>query len=142
MLKRDVFKDESELVEGVVPKTTATDDEKSKGILPKSLRNALKNSNLSPVGLCGGFDMLMEWTTGSHDLPLFSKYLLCAAYLASYNPARQDPVFFMRSSERKRRKKGGGTAAGRVRGGAIAKNRKVGVVRHLDLEPFLFGSFS
>lgn len=54
------------------------------------------------------------------DLPYFSKYLLCAAYLASYNPARQDPVFFMKSTEKKRRRRGGGGTPGRV-----AKNRKI-----------------
>ncbi|KAI9768538.1 MAG: hypothetical protein M1835_006848 [Candelina submexicana] len=55
-----------------------------------------------------------------HDLPYHTNYLLCAAYLASYNPARQDPVYFMKASEKKRRKKGGGTAVGRV-----AKHRKI-----------------
>ncbi|KAI9815708.1 MAG: hypothetical protein M1827_002104 [Pycnora praestabilis] len=66
----------------------------------------------------------------SHDLPYYSKYLLCAAYLASYNPARQDPIFFMKASEKKRRKKGGGTTVGRV-----AKHRKI--QRHL-LGPQVF----
>ncbi|KAI9673332.1 MAG: hypothetical protein M1829_004098 [Trizodia sp. TS-e1964] len=58
-----------------------------------------------------------------HDLPYYSKFLLCACYLASYNPARQDPVFFMKSSEKRRRKKGGGTAISTSR---AAKHRKVG----------------
>ncbi|KAI9713364.1 MAG: hypothetical protein M1812_006642 [Candelaria pacifica] len=59
-------------------------------------------------------------TKKAHDLPSLTKYLLCAAYLASYNPARQDSVYFMKASEKKRRKKGGGTAVGRV-----AKHRKI-----------------
>lgn len=52
------------------------------------------------------------------DLPYYSKYLLCAAYLASYNSARQDSLFFMRSTDRKRRRRGGGGDGG---GGAVAK---------------------
>ncbi|KAI9689402.1 MAG: hypothetical protein M1822_010053 [Bathelium mastoideum] len=65
-----------------------------------------------------------------NDLPHFSKYLLCAAYLASYNPARQDPIFFMKSTEKKRRRRGGGGTPGRV-----PKNRKI--PRHL-LHPSAF----
>ena len=60
----------------------------------------------------------------THELPYYSRWILCAAYLASFNPARLDPVHFMKSAERKRRKKGGGTAAGRQ-----AKHRKI--PRHL-----------
>ncbi|KAI9774908.1 MAG: hypothetical protein M1840_000124 [Geoglossum simile] len=56
----------------------------------------------------------------THDLAYYSKYLLCAAYLASYNPARLDPIYFMKSSEKKRKRKGGGGASGRV-----AKHRKI-----------------
>lgn len=62
--------------------------------------------------------------TVTHDLPLYSKWLLAASYLASFNPARLDPVHFMKATERKRRKRGGGTAAGRV-----SKTRKI--PRHL-----------
>ncbi len=55
----------------------------------------------------------------SHDLPYYSKYLLCAAYLASYNPAKQDAIYFVKSSEKKRRRRGGGATPGRE------KHRKV-----------------
>ena len=43
------------------------------------------------------------------SLPAFAIYILCAAYLASYNPARFDTVYFSEWSERKkkRRRKGG-----------------------------------
>lgn len=54
-----------------------------------------------------------------HDLPYYSKFLLCAAYLSSYNPARQDSLFFMRASDLTKKKRRGG---GR---GRPAKNRKV-----------------
>ena len=47
---------------------------------------------------------------GAHELPYYAKWLLVAAYLASFNPARLDALYFMKTTERKRRKKGGGTA--------------------------------
>jgi len=62
--------------------------------------------------------------TVTHDLPYYSKWLLCAAYLASFNPARTDPIHFMKSTERKKRRRGGGAVAGRA-----AKHRKI--PRHL-----------
>ncbi|OJD28642.1 male sterility protein [Diplodia corticola] len=71
----------------------------------------------------------------THDLPYFSKYLLCAAYLASYNPARQDGIYFMKASEKKRRKRGGGTATSTSGRRAAAQHRKIS--RHL-LTPSAF----
>ncbi|KAF4554217.1 Origin recognition complex subunit 5-like protein [Elsinoe fawcettii] len=65
-----------------------------------------------------------------HGFPYYTKWLLCAAYLASFNPARMDTLYFMKSTERKRKKKGGGTAAGRQ-----SKARKI--PRHL-LSPAAF----
>ncbi|KAK7515138.1 origin recognition complex subunit 5 C-terminus-domain-containing protein [Phyllosticta citriasiana] len=56
----------------------------------------------------------------THELPYYSKYLLCAAYLASFNPARQDTVYFTKASEKKRKKKGGAASVGRV-----PKHRKI-----------------
>ncbi|KAI5852322.1 origin recognition complex subunit 5 C-terminus-domain-containing protein [Tricharina praecox] len=44
----------------------------------------------------------------SHDLPYYSKFLLCAAYLASYNPPRSDALLFTKAGEGKKRKRGGG----------------------------------
>ena len=67
-----------------------------------------------------------------HELPYYAKWLLIAAYLASYNPAKLDALYFMKSTERKRRKKGGGTARS---GGRPSQNRKV--PRHL-LAPTAF----
>jgi origin recognition complex subunit 5 len=60
------------------------------------------------------------------ELPYYSKWLLIAAYLASFNPAKLDAIYFMKASERKRKKKGGGTARS---GGRPSRNRKV--PRHL-----------
>ncbi|KAK3719628.1 hypothetical protein LTR37_004165 [Vermiconidia calcicola] len=62
----------------------------------------------------------------SHELPYYTKWVLIAAYLASYNPAKLDALYFMKSTERKRRKKGGGTARS---GGRPGQKRKV--PRHL-----------
>ncbi|KAF2671896.1 origin recognition complex subunit Orc5 [Microthyrium microscopicum] len=57
------------------------------------------------------------------ELPYYAKFLLCAGYLASYNPPRQDKIYFMKSTERKRRRRGGNA------GGRASKHRKI--PRHL-----------
>ena len=67
----------------------------------------------------------------SHDLPSYTSYLLIAAYLASYNPSRQDQILFMKAHEKKRKKKGGGTAKGRP-----SKHRKI-QRKLLGPQPFL-----
>ena len=74
----------------------------------------------SYFGVCIRVHVHADDSIGTHELPYYSKFLLFAAYLASYNPARQDQVYFMKMSEKKRRKKGGGTAVGRV-----SKHRKI-----------------
>ncbi|KAH8147237.1 uncharacterized protein LAJ45_08715 [Morchella importuna] len=56
-----------------------------------------------------------------HDLPYYSKYLLCAAYLASYNPSRQDVAFFTKTGDFKKKRRGGG-GGGK---GRPAKTRKI-----------------
>ncbi len=61
-----------------------------------------------------------------HELPYHAKWLLIAAYLASFNPPRFDALYFMKSTDRKRRKKGGGTARS---GGRPSQKRTV--PRHL-----------
>ncbi len=58
------------------------------------------------------------------QLPYYSRLLLVAAYLASFNPPRSDQLFFMKSAAAKRRKKGGGTALSRGRTG-VTKHRKI-----------------
>lgn len=64
------------------------------------------------------------------DMPYYSKYVLCASYLASFNPARQDQIYFMKMHEKKRRRKVLGVAAGRQ-----SKHRRI--PRHL-LNPSSF----
>lgn len=60
--------------------------------------------------------------TKPHDLPYYAKWLLIAAYLASFTPTKLDVTFFMKSHDRKKRKKGGGTSA---RAGRPSQTRKV-----------------
>jgi origin recognition complex subunit 5 len=56
----------------------------------------------------------------THELPYYSKYILCAAYLASFNPAKQDLIFFMKSHEEKRKKRATGAMAGK-----LSKHRRI-----------------
>lgn len=65
------------------------------------------------------------------QLPFFSKLLLVAAYLASYNPSRTDLLHFSTTTTSKRKKKGGGTA--KTRRGAP------GTTRHRKIERRLLG---
>lgn len=46
------------------------------------------------------------------ELPFYTRFLLIAAYLASYNPPRFDVRYFAKSSEERSKKKGGGTRKG------------------------------
>lgn len=48
------------------------------------------------------------------QLPYYSRLLLVACYLASFNPPRTDVLHFMKSATSRRRKKGGGTALSRA----------------------------
>ncbi|KAI6867901.1 hypothetical protein KC334_g19438, partial [Hortaea werneckii] len=41
----------------------------------------------------------------------YAKWLLLAAYLSSFNPARMDALYFMKASDKRRRKRGGGGIA-------------------------------
>ncbi|KAL3421244.1 origin recognition complex subunit orc5 [Phlyctema vagabunda] len=58
------------------------------------------------------------------QLPYFSRILLVAAYLASFNRPVTDQLHFMKGAAAKRRKKGGGTALSRDQHG-VAKSRKI-----------------
>ncbi|KAK4890812.1 hypothetical protein LTR27_010513 [Elasticomyces elasticus] len=97
--QRRLFQDESVLLDSIVPFPT----------LAPTTPGPDKNSKVP-----------------ARELPYYAKYLLLAAYLASFNPAKTDALFFMKSTERKRRKKGGGTARS---GGRVSQKRQV--PRHL-----------
>lgn len=105
---RGLFQAEVALIEGIISVP-----------LSENKRNIIARKT-SFLGLISSFLMQKQNATDSHELPYYTKYLLLAAYLASFNPSRQDQVFFMKSSDKKRRKKGGGTAGGRP-----AKHRKI-----------------
>ncbi|CAO3588911.1 unnamed protein product [Absidia cylindrospora] len=51
---------------------------------------------------------------GDFDLPYYTKFLLLACYLASYNPPRFDVRYFARGREERSKKKGGGTRKGKA----------------------------
>ncbi|ORX56726.1 hypothetical protein DM01DRAFT_1382179 [Hesseltinella vesiculosa] len=68
---------------------------------------------------------------GEFDLPYYTKFLLIAAYLASYNPIKFDRRYFTRIGEERSKKKGGGTRKGRV-------DRTGGKMRQQLLGPMAF----
>lgn len=106
--QRRLFQDESVLLESILTPQ------------PPPKTNSLSNAMQQPK-------------VRMSDLPYYAKWLLTAAYIASYNPSRLDSIYFMKSSERKRRKKGGGTAKTPSR----LNNQKRVVPRHLSA-PSLF----
>ncbi|TPX60910.1 hypothetical protein PhCBS80983_g01469 [Powellomyces hirtus] len=66
--------------------------------------------------------------SGAVDLPYYTKFLVIAAFLASYNPARLDVRFFSkdRSDEVKRRKGGKGRSRGLVNEGGHMRQQLLG----------------
>ncbi|KAF3941222.1 hypothetical protein ABW19_dt0205768 [Dactylella cylindrospora] len=67
----------------------------------EKLRNNEESFIISSVTMKSGNQRLEPSTAlnRAHDLPYFSKYLLCAAFLASYNTAKNDSRYFSKSSE-------------------------------------------
>ena len=59
------------------------------------------------------------------EMPYYSKYILCAAYLASFSPQRKDVLFFIKRTENVKRKKNGGKR------GRKSKFRKVRIIIQL-----------
>ncbi|KAF1994152.1 hypothetical protein P154DRAFT_557396 [Amniculicola lignicola CBS 123094] len=43
--------------------------------------------------------------TIQHDLPYYTTHLLIAAYLASYNPSRTDPTYFMKHTDKRKNRR-------------------------------------
>ncbi|KAG0174200.1 Origin recognition complex subunit 5 [Apophysomyces sp. BC1021] len=62
------------------------------------------------------------------DLPYFTKFLLIASYLASYNPPRFDVRYFSKTAEQRKKKKGGGSRNSRVdsQGGGKMRQQLLG----------------
>jgi origin recognition complex subunit 5 len=97
--RRSLFQDERVLIPSITTNLSSTSQPLPSTLDPKSRTNGI-----------------------AHQLPLFSRLLLIAAYLASYTPARNDALLFMKVSLKARRKKGGGTAKSRPR---TSKHRKI-----------------
>ena len=108
---RGLFQREEALVEGIVPT-----EQETQQVIKRRRKGNIPSASLALILSLRNCPYLVT----TLDLPYFSKFILCAAYLASYNPARQDPIFFMKSTEKKRRRRGGGGTPGRV-----AKHRKI-----------------
>jgi origin recognition complex subunit 5 len=66
------------------------------------------------------------------ELPYYSRLLLVASYLASFNRPQTDSLFFMKTSSSKRRKRGGGTALTKT-------SSKPGVTKHRKIARKLLG---
>jgi origin recognition complex subunit 5 len=94
--RRHLLQSDDALVDSIVPKSISKDGNlsapgKSQGkSLHKPFAQPLQKANANAV---------------THELPYYTKYILISAYLASYNPARTDPVFFMKAHEKRRRRK-------------------------------------
>jgi origin recognition complex subunit 5 len=100
---RSLFQNDNALVPSIVPRTTG------KTTVAAGSTQQHTNDKLQGIGT---------------QLPYYSRLLLVAAYLASFNPPRNDQLFFMKSAAAKRRKKGGGTALTKGRPG-VTKHRKI-----------------
>jgi len=90
---KDMFRRETNLIDTVIPPAI--------------------NERSTAVVKCKACKRTGAWTWSlilriAHDLPYYSKFLLCAAYLASYNPPRADALLFTKAGEGKKRKRGGG----------------------------------
>jgi origin recognition complex subunit 5 len=98
--RRSLFQDEHVLVPSIIPSSSRA---------PPPIPGPKSKANHLAAGI-------------ATQLPIFSRLLLIAAYLASYTPARNDALLFMKASLKARRKKGGGTAKSRPR---ASKHRKI-----------------
>ncbi|KAF8476950.1 origin recognition complex subunit 5 C-terminus-domain-containing protein [Kalaharituber pfeilii] len=105
VLKKDMFRVEQHILDEVVPRGSFTTS------------SATATTAVTEAG------------KAAHDLPYYSKYLLLASYLASYNTARMDVQFFMKSSEKRKRRRAANT-------GTKQKVRRI-QRRLLGPQPFL-----
>lgn len=70
------------------------------------LKTCLSTANLKENGgSCSGSSFSGSSSRLNVELPLLSKYLLIAAFLASYNPAKTDKRFFVRNNGKAKRVK-------------------------------------
>ncbi|KAH7413445.1 origin recognition complex subunit 5 C-terminus-domain-containing protein [Cadophora sp. MPI-SDFR-AT-0126] len=107
LANRSLFQADTVLIHKLVPTSSPSTSTQSQS-------NALTGSSTSKT----------TYTGIGAQLPYFSRLLLVAAYLASFNPPKTDTTFFMKAAASKRRKKGGGTALTKGRPG-VTKHRKI-----------------
>lgn len=114
--QKNMFRVEQHILDEVVPRDTTT---------------PLAASSSSAVTATTSTDLTK---LAHHDLPYYSKFLLLASYLASYNPSRLDVHFFTKASDRRKRRRGGGAI-----GGASGRRSQVRKIqrRLLGPQPFL-----
>lgn len=108
LANRSLFQSDSALIHTLVSDTQTSASTLHSQTNLQSLSAATKN----------------KYTGIGAQLPYFSRLLLVAAYLASFNPPKTDITFFMKAAASKRRKKGGGTALTKGRPG-VTKHRKI-----------------
>ncbi|KAI9714711.1 MAG: hypothetical protein M1828_001140 [Chrysothrix sp. TS-e1954] len=99
LANRSLFSDEHMLIDRIISIGTSKPTEEA--------ATAVNKQAAAPQGQTRGLAPVDE------SLPKYQEYLLCSAYLASYNPARRDYLVFTRHSEKKRKRKGGATRAAR-----------------------------
>ena len=61
--------------------------------------NWIKEHNKGERVLVAAKDPALPSSSTEHNLPYFTKYLMIAAYLSSYNPVKTDRKFFSKVSE-------------------------------------------
>ncbi|KAJ3292378.1 Origin recognition complex subunit 5 [Borealophlyctis nickersoniae] len=70
-------------------------------------------------------DVSRKWTQ-EVDLPYYTKFLLIASFLASYNPPRLDVRFFSRGGEERKKRKGGRGKVPKSEGGGKMRQQLLG----------------
>ncbi|KAF8445423.1 origin recognition complex subunit 5 C-terminus-domain-containing protein [Terfezia claveryi] len=127
--QRDMFRVERHILDEVVPSNTTTTTTTNTTTSSSGTTAATTTSSAAAVIISQ--DMMAKAT---HDLPYYSKLLLLASYLASYNPSRLDVQFFTKASDKRKRRRGGGAiGAGGGRKNQVRKIQR----RLLGPQPFL-----
>jgi len=124
--QRDMFRVERHILDEVVPSNTTT----TTTATSSSAINAATATSSAAAAITSQ-DMMAK---AAHDLPYYSKLLLLASYLASYNPSRLDVQFFTKASDKRKRRRGGGAIG--AGGGRKSQVRKI-QRRLLGPQPFL-----
>lgn len=103
--------------------------------IPPRLTHHLRRDHEEVKVLPGGaVGRLTKWNfLGDFELPYYTKFLLIAAFLASYNPPRYDVRYFSRNAEERRKKRGGGAAKSKEMKNLGGKVGQLSVVEGLHI---------